>query len=269
MIGAVMAGDRLTPHEQAAVQAALREGRVTRIERRQKRVEPLPPLDLSTPIERPKPEPYTLPAEMSVRQALEWAFGSEKARLDVDAIGATSGGQRPGRGAEAVLIERAHLGGVRIDTSPGTSDPAEEAEVIASIVRESLAWRDAVWVAELARTAQRPDYMSDARPRLVPLDWVWGRGVCRGRTGDAAKLGGQGWPHQPRLKRNRVLVYDPVLFTPCTWAPTAQQIARARRSYLEWWGHLLTIRQALRATRLRRFEVNTAMPPMEPWRTRD
>lgn len=213
-----------------------------------------------------QPRAYELPDRMAVREALEWAFATEKASFDFDEIAATSGGQRQGISMEQLILERSRLGSVSIDTSPGRSEPAEEAQVIASIVRAVLPWHAACFVADLARARTAPDWMPDARPRMEPVEWVYGRGVRRGRTEDASRLGGAGWPHWKRRNRRGAIVEETVLFTPTTWSPSPSVIAHSRRRYLDWWGCLLEVGVALTGVELGRFAVTDDMPAMTPWR---
>lgn len=201
---------------------------------------------------------------MGVRGVLEWAFGAEHARLDFDEIEESAGGGRSGIGLEYVLIQRAMIG--QVDTSPGRSSPADDAEIIASVLRAALPWRDALWLADLARAGRSPDPMLGVRPGLVPERWHENRHGTRPATADAAELGTCGWRAQPRRNRKGALVHDPVRYTPCLWRPAPADIAAARRLWLDWWGHLLTVQVALRAVDLRWIEVTTAMPPLEPWR---
>ncbi|MBR9839914.1 MAG: hypothetical protein GYB50_18740 [Rhodobacteraceae bacterium] len=261
-----MGQDRITLEERAAIERATAEGRVTRVAGRiplHMRQRMAPKTTDREPASK-APRPYRLPEAMSVREALEWAFATERASFEFDEVAATSGAVRQGRGIEALLFERGMIG-TTVDVSPGRSEPAEEATIIASVVRHVLPFRAACVVADFARARREPDWMADAEPRILPVEWVYGRGGARGRTGDAAVLGASGWPHHKRRNRRGAIVEDVVLFTPCTWSPTATQIARARRDYLEWWGHLLEIRWALQVTSLRRFRITNAMPPMTPW----
>ncbi|MBL3587636.1 hypothetical protein JMM61_20185 [Rhodovulum sulfidophilum] len=201
---------------------------------------------------------------MPVRAALEWAFGTECARLDHDEIEAVGGtGWRP-FGMEYVALERAQLG-TRVDTSRGRSRPHDDAELIATVVRNVLPWYAATLVADLARAGRTPDWMSDARPRLKPEDWTVNRWGRHAKTADAATLGIEGWQPIPRRNRKGVIVHDAVRFTPCVWDPTPARIAAARRAYLDWWGYLLAVQAALKGADLTRIEVTRDMPPMRPW----
>ncbi|TYB83958.1 hypothetical protein [Oceaniovalibus sp. ACAM 378] len=204
--------------------------------------------------------------QMGVQAALEWAFATEMAQMERDEVGASSGGQRAGVSMEYILYQRFMLGGVAIDTSPGRSSPADDAEVVASVLRATLLWHDASWLADLARTRCVPDCMAGEVPRLRPEDWAFGRGGRVGRRADSRPLGAEGWPPVERRNRKGAVVYDEVSFTPCTWSPTQSQIAGARRRYIDWWGHLLSVMVALQSAGLERIEVTDAMPPMTPWR---
>lgn len=206
---------------------------------------------------------------ISVRLLLEWSFGTEKATLEADAIGASSGAGRVGVGMEYILQQRFMLGGVAIDTSPGRSTPADDAEIVASVVGSVLPWRDALIVAEHARAGTTPDWMPGAVPRLQPAAWQGNQHGWFGKPEDARHLGSKGWPPMRRRNRKQVIVEEPVRYTPCVWAPTASQISAARRRYLDWWGYLLTVQSALRQVGLGRWSVTKAMPPMTPWRKED
>lgn len=266
----LMSRNRLTPEERAAIEQY--QGPVTRAHRRQRFDPPAKHCDGDYARAASKtPEPRNVPESMSVRSALEWAFGAECAFFDMDEIGASSGGQRRAMGNEAIIEQRFRLGKVSIDRSPGKSEPAEDAELVASVVRATLHLRDAIWVADLARAGITPDAMVGATPRIQPVAWVSGRPDSAGRAwwgkrDDARKLGSEGWQPQPRRNRNGAIVYDTVQFTPCTWSPTPRQIAAAQRRYLDWWGHLLSLREAISSAQPRWFTITNEMPPMTPWK---
>ncbi|MGB2203177.1 MAG: hypothetical protein ACPH5G_17745 [Pseudooceanicola atlanticus] len=259
---------KISPKEQDMIDRALEEGKVNVLppERREARKKPLPPLDDSRPVIGKTPPPYEIPAEMSVRQALEWAFLTERASMDADEIGAVAGFGFRGRGAEAVIEERFHLGKRKIDTSFGRSEPAEDAQLVASVLRNELPWYAATWIADLARAGRAPVEMVFETPRLNPVEWHTNQHGRRGRTADAAELGAFGWKPVRRRNRKGIIVAEKVEYTPCHWSPTWSQIAAARRAYLDWWGHLLTIQYALRAAGPRRFSVTKEMPPLSPWK---
>lgn len=261
-----MSRDRLTPGERKAIEQAVAAGKVRRIERKQTQPARVVRTEMDYARAASKtPPPRNLPAAMSVRQALEWAFGTERAYFDIDEIGASSGGQRPGMSMEAILEQRFMLG-TPVDSSPGRSSPAVAAEIIASVVRATLHLDDAIWVADLARAGITPDPMVGVSPVLQPVEWHANRYGWHGKTADARALGVEGWQPQPRRNRKGAIVHDAVLYTPCVWLNPPRQIAAARRRYLDWWGHLLSLQAALRAANLAAFEISSAMPPMTPWR---
>ena len=205
-----------------------------------------------------------------IKSLLEWAFGTECARLDFDEVSASAGGSGIGPCATKRIIDQLELGlergaGVRVDTSIGRSYPHDDAEIIATMVRNVLPWYRAVAVAELARSFRMPDAMVGVVPHLQPAEWVCNRHGWRGRKADAAALGGDGWQHVRRRNRKGVLVAVKVEYTPCAWVPDAKSIAAARRAYLDWWNDLLTIRAHLAGTDLTRWHISEKMPAMKPW----
>ncbi|MCE8438337.1 hypothetical protein [Rhodovulum sulfidophilum] len=209
---------------------------------------------------RVPPAPLTRRA-MPVREALEWAFGTECARLDHDEIKAVGGtGWRP-FGMEYVALERAQLG-TRVDTSRGRSRPHDDAELIATVVRNVLPWYAATRVADLARAGRTPDWMPDARPHCVPVKWRPSPAGPR-----AAQDFGDTWRYRAGRGRNGNKLVE--LRAPCcpvTYYPTAGQIASARRAWLDWYGYLLEVRCALEAAGLRSLRLTDDMPPMTPWK---
>lgn len=206
---------------------------------------------------------------MSVQRALEWAFGIEHARLEFDELGETSGNLRGGVDGIWIMMQRGQLGCV-IDGG-GTSYPADDAEIIASAVSSlPVEWggrQMAVFIAQSARAGIAPDWMRDARPKYLPMDVRTNRHGTFAATEDARHLGPEGWPAQERKGRKGRVVKSPVLYCPVYIAPTARQIASARRRYLDWWGALLWLGAELRGLDiLTGIEITQAMPPMTPWR---
>ena len=60
-----------------------------------------------------------------------------------------------------------------------------------------------------------------------------------------------------------------VLACPVTWRPHPEQIASARRGYVDWWQALDWVRDGLIAGEmLREVQVTDAMPKSEPWKWR-
>lgn len=204
---------------------------------------------------------------MSVQRALEWAFRDECARLEFDEIAESSGGVRVGVDTIWLLMQRGQLG-CKIDGG-GHSDPASDADVIASIVAhlpiEHGGREMAVLIAELARGGMVPDCMRDEVPRYHPEAVSQNQYGWTAKTEDSAHLGSRGWQPVERKGRKGRVMKEPVLYCPVYVSPTASQIARARRRYLQWWGALLWLRSELS----RYMDITTAMPPLSPWRAPD
>lgn len=195
--------------------------------------------------------------DMSIRAALEWAFGTEHAQIDFDDLAPE--GARPGTSTIWVMMQRGQLG-CQIDGG-GRSRSADDAETIAialAALPVALGGKAmAVEIAALARAGAAPDWMPDARPRCVPREW------CRenqhgasARTVVVETIVTQ--------NRGRKTQYH-VLACPVTFVPTAQQISMARRRYLDWYGALLHLRADLVAAGLTRIRLTHAMPPLAPW----
>jgi hypothetical protein len=198
--------------------------------------------------------------EMSIERALTWAFAEEFAQVEFDELGATAHGNRQGVDGIAIMIERGAIG-CSIDGG-GRSDPAWDADVIASAVANlPYGWGGkamAVQVAAHARVGSRPDWIKDDQTRCVPRDW---RMTKHGPFAKTEVL-----RSESAIYRGRKTMYD-VLVCPVRYTPTSQQIASARRAYLDWYGALLWLGAELRGLNiLSRIRITQDMPPMTPWR---
>ncbi|CAM3092718.1 hypothetical protein PANO111632_02700 [Paracoccus nototheniae] len=218
-----------------------------------------------------RPVPRKMPVrEMPIQRALEWAFRDECARLQFDEMGETSGAARMNVDSVWLMMQRGHVG-CQVDGG-GSSDPAWDAEIIASAVATIPAEHGgremAVLVAELARAGGAPDYMKDASLGYHPGDVTQNRYGWTAKTEDSARLGSRGWPASERKGRKGRIMKEPVLYCPVYVFPTAMQISRARRQYLAWYGALLWLRAELVGLGiLSRVVLTGAMPPLHPWRT--
>lgn len=257
---------RITDQERVAIDAALAEGRVNRIEKRAKTCD-VPKVDWEN-IPRPS-RTNVAPVfsravvkrhdKMNVQRALEWAFGAEKVQLELPQPEPAE--ERGfGFGMEYVMIQRAQLG-VTIDTSPGRSEPHDDAEAIAAIVAnlsdQAGGLRMAIRVSELARAGLTPDWIPNTDLKIEPVEWVMRGGIWLGKAEDleivSVKINGRKRPHKVR-------------WTPVRITPTKGQIASARAAYHDWWFALSEIRRNLTASNmLRDIEITGAMPPMQPW----
>lgn len=200
---------------------------------------------------------------MGIQQALEWAFGKECARLDLETLDPENV-YRPAVGSEWLIWQR-HMLGATVDEGGGSwggSAPHHDAEVIAAFVANLAPGNGgrgmAIRVAELARAGVTPDWMPEARTRCVPVAWRNSKHGPFARTEVVETI--------ETLHRGRRTRRD-VVCCPVTYTPTGSQIAAARRGYLDWWGALLALSSDLRGCGLLgRVEVTDVMPPMTPWR---
>lgn len=199
---------------------------------------------------------------LGVQQVLEWAFRTEKARLELPEPPDPERGDSPGFGLEYVLMQRAALG-CRIDGGRYKPDSSthEDAEVVAACVAglpTSLGGlRMAIRIAELARAGMTPDWMPGAVPRCVPVEMKRNQHGARSITiavGTTRVLTRGKW----RTVELRAC--------PVTFSPHPDQIAAAHRHYKQWWLALGWVRDGLReGGMLRSIEVTDAMPKHQPW----
>ena len=198
---------------------------------------------------------------MGVQAALEWAFGIEKAQLELPPPqDVTEEGF--GFGLEYVLLQRAALG-CKVDGGQYKigSYTHEDAEVIAATVAgmpDSLGGkRMAIRVAELARAGLTPDWMPGAVPRCIPVE------VKRNQHGERATTIVVGTERV--LTRGKWRTIE-VLACPVTYSPHPQKIEAARQAYNDWWHALSWVREGLVAGgMMREIEVTAAMPKVRPW----
>lgn len=203
---------------------------------------------------------------VGVAEIVEWAFRDECAQLDLPMTEEAMLGRGYGVGS-AFLCEQRGVLGVRVDGG-GQSYPAHDAEIVAAIVANLSEGcggrRMAIAIAELGRASQRPDWMPNAQPRIVPKAW---RKTPYGMTADTEVVG-QVQHRRGRRGGGRMITRD-IVACPVTITPTPQQIAAARRFYVQWWLALLEIRVGLQACGvLDSHEVTDQMPPQAPWEPR-
>lgn len=199
---------------------------------------------------------------LSVQQALEWAFGKERAQLELPERPDPDRGQGQGFGLEYVLMQRAALG-CQIDGGQykPSSYTHEDAEVIAAIVArlpDSLGGiRMALRIAELARAGLTPDWMPGAVPQCVPRETRENQHGVRAVTEVVGTERVQ--------TRGKWRTVD-VLICPVIWRPHPEQIASARRGYEDWWQALGSLKAGLVAGGLlREVQLTAVMPSHRPW----
>lgn len=198
---------------------------------------------------------------LGVQAILEWAFGVEKAQLELPEPGGVVR-EGYGFGLEYILMQRAALG-CRIDGGRHKmgSYTHPDAEVVAATVAglpDSLGGiRMAIQVAELARAGLTPDWMPGVVPRCLPVE------TKRNQHGERATSIVVG--SERVLSRGKWRTVE-VLACPVTFSPHPQQIDAARRAYDDWCQALEWVRDGLVAGRmLREVEVAATMPKVQPW----
>jgi hypothetical protein len=205
-----------------------------------------------------------LKGAMSIQQALEWAFGAEKAQLELPEPSDTERLQRSGFGLEYVLIQQAALGckvdGGRYKIGDYTHPDAEVIAATVAGLPDSLGGkRMAIRVAEMARAGLTPDWMPSAVPRCVPVE------IKRNRYGDRALSIVVGTERVLVRRKWRTVE---IRACPVTYSPHPQQIASARKAYDDWLAALGWVRDGLIAGgMLREVEVTARMPKARPWAT--
>ena len=198
---------------------------------------------------------------LSVQQALEWAFGVEKAQLELPEP-ETNDGEPRSFGLQHVLAQRAALGtavdGGRYKLGSYTHPDAEViAAIVAGLPDHLGGKRMAIRVAELARAGMTPDWMPGAVPRCLPQD------VRENQHGPKAATVVVGTERVWSRGKWRTVE---VRACPVMWRPHPEQIEAARRAYHEWWLALAYLRDGLLAVGLlREVEITGNMPKCQPW----
>lgn len=196
---------------------------------------------------------------ISIQNLLEWAFADECASIDFEDAGTLAQGYR-NVGTEWVLMQRC-LVGCSIDGG-GHSDPDPDADLVAAAVAclpEGCGGRRmAVQVAELARARRVPEGYVGVVQGCEPVGWhvnPHGRRAVTEHLGYFDDRSGR----KPRRHDVRVC--------PVVYRPAADQIAMARRNYLQWWSALLELRITFQYQNdMSRWLVSGDMPPRSPWK---
>lgn len=212
------------------------------------------------------PRPFATHRALSIRAALEWAFGTEHAGLDFAEDKGDNA--RPGVSPLWTVIQRGQLG-CKVDGG-GWSPPARDADIIASAVAHLPSHIDgvamgrpmALHIAELARAGQVPDWGRDLKPRCIPEAWR-----------HENQFGPQAVTYVERVERihhrGRTREF-PVLACRVTYTATADRIARARAGYHAWCDALAWLAMDLRRRDiLDRISITPILPDPAPWETAD
>jgi hypothetical protein len=200
----------------------------------------------------------TIRRSLTIRAALEWAFGCEHASLDF--AEAKGDNVRPGVSPLWVVMQRGQLG-CSIDGG-GHSLPARDADIIASAVANLPAGqggrRMAVQLAELARTGQVPDWGRNLTPRCIPVAWRAENQhgpLAATELVETLTLGQAGRTRQ-----------FPVYCCPVTYTASAARIKAARARYHDWIEALAWLAMELRARPvLDTIMITDGLPDLEPW----
>lgn len=257
--------DRLTDEERAAIEVAIavRGVGVCKATTPKPRAEypqrvSMGVVTRAQPFTRAQSKPTRGP--MPVQALLEWAFRREGVSLELPDR-RTIDERGSGFGMEFVLMERARLGGVRIDTSIGRSEPHEDAETVAAIVANLSGMHGglmmAIRVAEFARAGMAPDWLPGPAPRYQPGEWKTNRHGERARSEVVEVFK---YDH-----RGRDIEFESRA-CPVSLQPDPRKLAVSRQAYVDWWLALSQIRRNLKACgMLREVGVTDVMPPRQPW----
>lgn len=207
-------------------------------------------------------------ADVSIEQALQWAFGVEYAQLTLPTNKPLTA--RTGVSQEYRMIQEAATLGTSIDRSSGRAKVAEDADLIAAeLSRYATEGKSAslvARVAEHARSWTRPDWLEGLEPRLEPAAWTGGKTRQPKTKLLRAYYVDKTYPHPrnpARLITKRVKVEDRV--TPVVWNIHPDEIVAAREDYTRWRSVLDWLLGRLVNARLSRIKLNEKLPPAKPW----
>ncbi|HDZ82794.1 MAG TPA: hypothetical protein ENH56_16385 [Roseobacter sp.] len=196
---------------------------------------------------------------ISIQSLLEWAFADECASIDFEDEGTLAAGY--GAVGNAYLMAQRGALGCRVDGG-GRSLPDHDADLVAAAVAvlpEGCGGRRmAVQIAEMARARAVPDAFVGAEPRCEPKGW---RINQFGRKAETDSIGFEIDSSGLRPRRHDVRI------CPVVYRPDGQQVAAARRNYLQWWSALSELRITFEIhENLSRWVVSDRMPAQQPWK---
>jgi hypothetical protein len=116
----------------------------------------------------------------------------------------------------------------------------------------------AIRVAEYARAGRTPEWLPDAKRRIVPADTHTNRHGVSAKTEFVAHIPYVDAKGRQKMFESRacpILIID-----------DGPKVAWARQAYTEWWFAVSHIRRTLKACgMLRQVSLSDEMPPMAPW----
>lgn len=194
---------------------------------------------------------------LTIRQAVDWAFGTERARLE---FGDMPGRDIPETSPLYTVMRRGALG-CKIDGG-GRSLPAHDADIIAAVLAklpQDLGGRGmALRVADLARAGQTEDWGRDLRARCIPIGW-------RAENQHGPQAVAEVIGHERIEVRGRVREC-PVLWCRVTFTATADRIAAARAAWVCWRNALAWLADTLAEQgNLDRVTLAPGLPDATPW----
>lgn len=207
--------------------------------------------------------------DLSVRMALEWAFMTECAELDL------SDGRNElhaNVGIEWVVMQRMKVSEYRIDGG-GRSDPHYDADLIAAALaaygRQKGKGGVSVMAANCARNGQTPDWMQGVQPKIEPAAWKRGSRFKRMAETEVLRRGvvEARVPH-PRNPQRSIVRRSKVVeeWCPCIWTTSLQEIQSARTNYTSWVNALAEVRDILKRSRdLETINITDHLPRRRPW----
>ncbi len=257
----------ITEDEQRAIDEALADGRLKRIEVAP-RPQPKRPAYLDAPLHsQPKikgPDKWRpgrggKKTRIAIWDLIQWAFQCEMAGLNFDELEGVLFGA--GYVSSTFRIMQHEQLGCSIDGGGRSAchpDADTVVQFLAVLPGVYGGRRMALRIAELARAGQVPDPMAGAKPKIEPKEWARNPHGQYAKTEFAAHyyVTGRGGR---RLKEFRLC--------PIRWINSQKEIDQARNAYNMWWMALLEMQLNFRGSDdLTAFKVTPAMPPATPWK---
>jgi hypothetical protein len=193
---------------------------------------------------------------MTIAQALEWAFATEKAQLDF--AEAKGDNARPGVSTLWTIMQRGHLG-CSVDGG-GRSLPHTDADMIASAVAHLPAVAGgramALLVAECARAGSVPDWRTPP-PAIVPVAWKGENQNGRQAQAEVVDL--------LTFTRRGRKIEVPVLACPVRVTVSPGRVQAVRDRYSAWRLALAWLAGDLCRKPLSEVRIVAGLPVAEPW----